>query len=110
MLFSLIWNHHKCLSQLFLIHLNTYVMGLRSFEICNSFSAGTVLRRQNLTFEDVRFWRIKTSESDVYRRQILTYKDGPSPERVALYVPRLHNKPYDLYFPNIIYASESNYK
>ena len=23
------WNHHKCLTQLFLIHLNTYVMGLR---------------------------------------------------------------------------------
>ena len=27
-LFS-IWNHHKCLSQLFLIHLNTYVTDLR---------------------------------------------------------------------------------
>ena len=27
-LFS-IWNHHKCLSQLFLVHLNTYVMGQR---------------------------------------------------------------------------------
>ena len=28
-----IWNHHKCLSQLFLLHLNTYVMGLRPLEI-----------------------------------------------------------------------------
>ena len=26
----------------------------------NSFSAGTVFRRQNLTSKDVRFWRIKT--------------------------------------------------
>ena len=26
-----IWNHHECLCQLFLLHLNTYVMGLRSF-------------------------------------------------------------------------------
>ena len=31
--FFSIWNHHKCLSQLFPIHLNTYVMGLRSVEI-----------------------------------------------------------------------------
>ena len=30
--FSL-WNHHKCLSQLFPINLNTYVMGLRPLEI-----------------------------------------------------------------------------
>ena len=28
--FFSIWNHHKWLSQLFLIHLNTCVMGLRS--------------------------------------------------------------------------------
>ena len=28
-----IWNYHKCLSQLFLIHLNTYGMGLRPLEI-----------------------------------------------------------------------------
>ena len=27
----LIWNHHKCPSQLFPLHLNTYVMGLRQF-------------------------------------------------------------------------------
>ena len=26
-----IWNHHNCLSQLFLLHLNTYVMGLRPY-------------------------------------------------------------------------------
>ena len=26
-----IWNHHKCLSQLFPLHLNTHVMGLRPF-------------------------------------------------------------------------------
>ena len=46
-------------------------MGLRPLEICCFFSAGTVL--------------IYTSESDVYRRQILTYKDGPRAERVKLY-------------------------
>ena len=28
--------------------------------------------------------RLYTSESDVYRRQILTYKDGPRTERVNL--------------------------
>ena len=31
--FFSIRNHHKCLSYLFLIHLNTYVMGLRPVEI-----------------------------------------------------------------------------
>ena len=28
-----IWNHHKCFSYIFLVHLNTYVMGLWSLEI-----------------------------------------------------------------------------
>ena len=27
--------------------------------------------------KDVRFWRLKTSDSDVFRRQILTSEDGP---------------------------------
>ena len=31
----------------------------------------------------VRIWRLQTSESDVYRRQILTYKDGPRSERLT---------------------------
>ena len=31
--FFSIWNHHTCLSQLFLIHFNTYLMGLRPLEI-----------------------------------------------------------------------------
>ena len=31
--FISIWNHHKCLIQLFPIHLNTYVMSLRPVEI-----------------------------------------------------------------------------
>ena len=31
--FFLIWNHHKCLSYVFLIHFNTYVSGLRPLEI-----------------------------------------------------------------------------
>ena len=29
-----------------------------------------------------KYWRLKTSESDVFRRQILTSKDGPRAERV----------------------------
>ena len=40
--------------------LNTYIMGLRPLYILNSFSAGIDFRRQNLTFVDVRFWRIKS--------------------------------------------------
>ena len=28
-----IWNHYKCFSYLFLLHLNTYLMGLRPLEI-----------------------------------------------------------------------------
>ena len=44
-----IWNHHKCLSQLFLLDINTHVMGLRQLYI--SFSAGIDLRRsQIMTF------------------------------------------------------------
>ena len=46
---------------IFPIHLNTYVMGLRPSEIWFFFQCGD---------------RPYTSESDVYRRQILTYKDG----------------------------------
>ena len=60
-------NHHKCFSQLFLIHLNTYVMGLQPLEI---FSL--------LQFRD----RLKSSESDVYRRQILTTEVDPRAVRV----------------------------
>ena len=32
----------------------------RHYNLCYSFSAGTVFRRQNLTSADVRFWRLKT--------------------------------------------------
>ena len=35
-----IWNHHKCLSYLFLIPLNTYVMGLLPFEIFKFLQCG----------------------------------------------------------------------
>ena len=38
--FFSIWNHHKCLSLLFLLHLNTYVMGLWPLEIFYIFSEG----------------------------------------------------------------------
>ena len=50
------------LSLLFPLHVNTYVMGLRH-TFFNSFSAGTVLIRQNLTSTDVRFWRLNTVPS-----------------------------------------------
>ena len=55
-----IWDHHNCLSQLFLIHLNTYVMGLRPLEIFLLFQRGDRL----------------------YRRQILTTKADPRAVRV----------------------------
>ena len=64
--FSILSRHNR-LSQLFLIHLYTYVMGRRPLEIFVFFPHRD---------------RIYTSESDVYRRQILTYKDGPRTERV----------------------------
>ena len=32
-----------------------------------------------------RGYRLYTTEPDVYRRQILTYKDGPRAERVDIY-------------------------
>ena len=39
--FPSIWNHHEFLSELFPIHLNTYVMGLRPLEIfVYAYSAG----------------------------------------------------------------------
>ena len=62
-----IWKHHKCLTQLSLIHLNTYVMGLRPLEIF------LLLQRGD---------RLQSSESDVYRRQILTTKVDPRAVRV----------------------------
>ena len=55
-----IWNNHKCLSQLFLIHLNTYVMVYDHYKYFNSFGAGIFFIRQGLTSVDVRFWRLKT--------------------------------------------------
>ena len=42
---------------------------------------GTVFIGQNLTSTYVRIWRLHLSDYDVYRRQILTYKDGPCTER-----------------------------
>ena len=53
-------------------------MGLRPLYIFNSLSAVTDFIRQILTAID----RIYTSESDVYRRQMLTYKVGPRVEWV----------------------------
>ena len=55
--FFSIWNHYDCLSWLFLIHLNTYVMGLRPLEIFFTFA----VRRKTLV---VRIWRLQTSDSD----------------------------------------------
>ena len=65
--FSPNWNHYKCLSYLIPIHMNTSVTGLRILEIFQFFQRGD---------------RLYTSESDVYRRRILMYKDGPHAERV----------------------------
>ena len=59
--FFSIWNHHKCLSYLFPLHMNTYVMGLRPLEIF------LLLQRGD---------RLYTSVSDVWRRLIMTYKNG----------------------------------
>ena len=43
-----------------MLHLNTYVMGLRLLEIFYSFSVGIDFRRQNLTSIDIIFWRLKS--------------------------------------------------
>ena len=50
--FFSIWNHHKCLSQLFLIHCIPMVWIYDHFKCLNSFSAWTVFIRQILTYED----------------------------------------------------------
>ena len=50
----------KCLGYLFLIQLNTYVIGLRPFKIFYSFSVWPVFIHQNLMSTDIRLWRIKT--------------------------------------------------
>ena len=62
--FFSIWNHHKCLSQLIPLYLNTYVMG--QYKYPNYFSARTVFGRQNLTSIDVRFikWVRNTHRSE----------------------------------------------
>ena len=66
-----IWNYHKCLSYLFLIPLNTYVMSPRTWYIFLVLQCGN---------------RLQTSESDVYRRQILTSKVDPRAVRVNIYI------------------------
>ena len=50
--------------------MNTYVIGLLPLEIIIVI---IIFQRGNSLY---------TSESDVYRRQILTYKDGPRADRV----------------------------
>ena len=65
--FVSIWYHHKCLIQLFPIHLNTYVMGLRLLEIF------LLLHCRD---------RLKSSASDVCRRQILTTNVYPRAVKV----------------------------
>ena len=58
--FFSIWNkkiNHKCLSHLFPIHLNTYVIGLRPLLIFFSYSAGSDLSRQNKV--DLRAVRVE---------------------------------------------------
>ena len=55
----------------FRVHLSTYVMRLRPLIIFEFFQCGD---------------RLFTSESDVYRRQILTYKGSPHAERVKTYM------------------------
>ena len=57
------------LSWLFSLHLNTYVMGLRPLSMCNSFSAGIDLRRQNLTSV----------------RQLMTSKVDPRAKKVNMF-------------------------
>ena len=55
----------------------SFMVGVRPGTVClELFSTGVVFKRQNLTSID------ETSESDVHRRQILTPKDGPCPERI----------------------------
>ena len=69
-----IWSHHKhdkCPSYLIPpLHLNTYVKGLRSLYWFNSFSAGTVFRRQILTSKDCpRAERVRWVGSHVNNRR-----------------------------------------
>ena len=58
MVFFSIWNHHKCLSYIFLIHLNTYVMGLQPLDIILIIS----VRGPSVY---VRICRLQTADSDV---------------------------------------------
>ena len=67
--FFSVWNHHKCLIQVFPIHLNTYDMGLRPLWIF--ILLYFYLRDPHLS-----------SESGIYRRQILTTKVDPRTVRV----------------------------
>ena len=58
-MFFSIWNYHKCLyrvSSFWFI----WIPMLYIYILINSFSAGTVFRRHNLTSSDVRLWRLKT--------------------------------------------------
>ena len=57
-MFFSIWNHHKYLSQLFLLHLNTYVMGTTAIK--NILVLSARLYTSESVSTDVRFWRIKT--------------------------------------------------
>ena len=57
--FRSIWNHHKCLSQLFPLNLNNYVMG--HYKYLNSYSAWIDFSRQILTSVYVKFWRLESN-------------------------------------------------
>ena len=55
---STVWNHHKCLSQLFPLHSNTYVMGRCPLYIFYSYNAGIDFWRKNLLIN----WNLILSE------------------------------------------------
>ena len=73
--FFSIWNQHKCLSQLFLLHLNTCVMGLQASAIFYSFGEGTNSTRQILTSIDVRFCRLKGLAQDkIIKKSVILFR------------------------------------
>ena len=87
--FFSIWNHHKCHSSLFQLHLNTYVIGLPSLDIFYSFSVGIRVERVNTrsfwnihklltftTYVPIILWNSLAMTSNVFTERTSTMKYG----------------------------------
>ena len=60
---------------IFPLHLNTYMLFVHGYyKYFNSSSEGTVFKRQNLTYVDVRFWVFRNQDLEMFGPKLNKYE------------------------------------